>query len=421
MTVHKGEIMFGRYRIEGLLGQGGFGEVYLAENINLKVNRALKCIRKCRDVHGVAAREADILKNLRHPAIPIIYDIEENEEFVCIIEEYISGMSLNSLITHTKSISTRRIITLIKELCEVLEYLHKNGIYHHDIKPDNIIIDNEKIKLLDYGNAARSNESNRVRMGTAGYAAPEMYGKERIGAGSDIYSIGMVILYLATGKKNIEAAEEIHAKELRMIIDKCLCHSTEERISSVRELRILLNKISKRKSLMENVSLRISYAGTVSHCGTTHCAIKAAEQYINQGHKVLLCERNESGDFFNIIKGAKRVRQKGGIYEVNGITMIPEYYGCVEVDYDRYDIIINDYGVLNNDNREEILSADQIYLVSGGQQYEAEQLNQALQLIPKENQREIHTVINLAGVRTYKKLIKQYHYPNPVRVGYDPD
>ena len=105
----KDEIVCGKYRIEALLGRGAFGEVYLAEHINLKVYRAVKCISKCHDFYGIATREADILKNLRHPAIPIIYDIEENDDCVCIIEEFVKGMSLNSFITkhrNTKNICT---------------------------------------------------------------------------------------------------------------------------------------------------------------------------------------------------------------------------------------------------------------------------------------------------------------------------
>ena len=100
-----GELVFDKYKIIRLLGKGAFGQVYLAEHINLKVYRALKCIRRCPEYNGFHTREADILKNLRHPSIPIIYDIEEKDDCVCIIEEFVEGMSLKSRINNNIGIT----------------------------------------------------------------------------------------------------------------------------------------------------------------------------------------------------------------------------------------------------------------------------------------------------------------------------
>lgn len=164
----KDEVVCGKYRIEALLGRGAFGEVYLAEHVNLKVYRAVKCISKGHDFYGVATREADILKNLRHPAIPIIYDIEENDECVCIIEEFVKGMSLNSFITKHGNISVKEIADIALQLCQILEYLHDNKVYHADIKPENILYDNGRIYLLDYGNARTGDENINLKIGTKG-------------------------------------------------------------------------------------------------------------------------------------------------------------------------------------------------------------------------------------------------------------
>ena len=83
--------MSGRYEIVRLLGTGAFGKVYLARHINLNVFRAIKCISLCQDSYATAYREADILKNLRHPSIPIIYDIEQDDNYVYIIEPCFIG------------------------------------------------------------------------------------------------------------------------------------------------------------------------------------------------------------------------------------------------------------------------------------------------------------------------------------------
>ncbi len=191
--------MFSRYRIEELLGTGAFGEVYLAEHLNLKVNRALKCIKKCRDIYRTAVREADILKDLRHPAIPIIYDIEENEECVCIVEEYVEGSSLSSLLSDKGKLPVRNIIDITLDLCNAVEYLHDRKVFHRDIKPENIIYNGRSIKLLDYGSAVCANGKRAPAMGTKWYAAPEVYTGSTSDAGGDIYSIGAVMLTAAAG------------------------------------------------------------------------------------------------------------------------------------------------------------------------------------------------------------------------------
>ena len=180
--------MFGRYRVESALGKGAYGTVYLAEHINLKVFRAIKCIRKCQDIYGTAHREADVLKNLRHPAIPIIYDIEENDDCVCIIEEYVEGVSLNSFISTHKRISMRRIIQIVLQICEVVGYLHDNRIYHADIKPENILLDeNFTVKISDFGLSRMVNILNisetKGKFGTTHWMPPEIMKAKKLSIG----------------------------------------------------------------------------------------------------------------------------------------------------------------------------------------------------------------------------------------------
>ena len=145
--------------------------------------RAVKCINIYQNNCDTAYREADILKNLRHPSIPHIY----------VIEEYIEGMSLTQLISQQKLCAGKAVEYAI-QLCNIIAYMNDNHTYHLDIKPDNIIFFNNNIRLVDYGNAILDVEQPDIRIGTIGYASPEMYGKEKINSGSDVYSIGMVLL-----------------------------------------------------------------------------------------------------------------------------------------------------------------------------------------------------------------------------------
>lgn len=412
--------MFGRYRVESALGKGAFGTVYLAEHINLKVFRAIKCIRKCQDIYGTAHREADVLKNLRHPAIPIIYDIEEDEECVYIVEEYVQGQSLKELISRKRLIHIGEVKRISLCLCEVMEYLHNKGIYHLDIKPENIIISEGRIRLLDYGNSITEDSSEQIRMGTKGYASPEMYGSEKISSASDIYSIGVLMLEMITGKKDKEAVKEVHPPELKKIIQKCMCHTGRERYFSFKHILNALNKLNNKK-LGSNVSLNIHIGGVEKHCGVTYCAMSIAKLYGSKGRKTIVYELNDSEDMIEVAK-AEDFRFNGGVFFLRGLSVFPNYYGYVkEPCFSDYEVIIKDYGVIDEDNVEEFLSGDLVLVVSGCEPYELKRLSEFIRFskIPcNDNCDKFRTLINFADARRYKRAIRKYEIPNPVRVPY---
>ncbi|MCM1308301.1 MAG: serine/threonine protein kinase [Butyrivibrio sp.] len=416
--------MFSRYRIEELLGTGAFGEVYLAEHLNLKVIRVLKCISKCRGAHLTAVREADILKNLRHPAIPIIYDIEENDDCVCIIEEYAEGLSLNSLLKDKEKLPIRQIIGITLELCGAVEYLHGRGIIHRDIKPENIIYNGKSIKLIDYGNASGAGDKSAPAMGTKWYAAPEMYTGNASDEGGDIYSIGVIMLTAAVGKKDIEGLKEIRPREFAEIVGKCLSHSRKERFNSVTELKKALLKIRKNKSVSETVSLRIAFAGAYPHCGTTHCSLTAVRALSRSGFAAVAEERNESRDFMELIKAAGRVVFDRGVYTADGICMVPDYGGCAVTEHRRgFDRIVCDYGRVSEANSEEITSADYVCLVTGAKPYELKRTKELTKRLSQASEGisdRLVTVVNFAGETNVGALASQ-GIVNPVRMPYQPE
>ena len=188
--------MFGKYRVLSTLGTGNSSTVYLAEHIRLNVYRAIKCIPKDTSLVSSPSSEATLLKDLNHPGIPIIYDIEEDDISICIIEEYISGKSLRSYINDTDNIKTSEICDIAVKLCDILEYLHNcdNEIIHLDIKPDNIIIDeHNNVKLIDFGSSIHKAGLTQAGMISPGYAAPEQYSGKELTYQTDIYSVGMVL------------------------------------------------------------------------------------------------------------------------------------------------------------------------------------------------------------------------------------
>lgn len=414
-------IYFDRYRILERIGSGTYGEVYKVCQINLNSIRALKCIDKCYADYDTVVREANILKNLRHPGIPIIYDIEEDEECVYIIEEFVEGLSLDSQIKRQK-FSVSEAVYIVKKLCGIIEYLHGEGFFHQDIKPANIIYHKHEIKLIDYGSAGRLGERYEYNTGTKGFAAPETYGSNTMERTSDIYSVGIVLLVLLTGKADTNSIAQVKPPELVTIIRKCMSHSKRARYSTVSELQMELNRLSRKKNVSQKVSRHIALIGAYPHCGTTHTAIILANVIRKHNKHVLICEENPSGDFFHILVNEERVSFNGGIFQAEGIDFLPCYDGCMEaVEENSYDFIIHDYGAYAN-NLKDIVMTDRICLVSGSKPYEIREAELVADQLIKNDvnvKGKLYTLCLFSDYRDYCKLLRNPKVINPIRIAYE--
>lgn len=202
------KLLFGKYRIISTLGAGSSGTVYLAEHLKLKVYRAIKCIPKdtARNTSNFSEeqllKEAGLLKNLNHPGIPLIYDIDEDDHFFYMIEEFIQGDSLEDLILHQEIIPEEQFINYGMQICAVLDYLHHLSPYpilYQDLKPEHIILCGNQVKIIDFGIASFITVfgKNFQLYGTEGYAAPEALNGDTVTTASDIYSLGKVLEALA--------------------------------------------------------------------------------------------------------------------------------------------------------------------------------------------------------------------------------
>ena len=151
-------VLFGKYQITGTLGTGRNGTVLLAVHLGLREYRAIKRVRK-EQRPGVFLREAEILKSLRDPGIPVIYDLEEDQNYFYIIEEYLEGHSLSALMKERGSLTRAEIAAYGSELCRILVYLHSlkpNPILHLDLQPKNLMICGGALKLIDFDQAVFS-------------------------------------------------------------------------------------------------------------------------------------------------------------------------------------------------------------------------------------------------------------------------
>ncbi|NLC68272.1 MAG: protein kinase [Clostridiaceae bacterium] len=256
------KLLGGRYRLVKIIGRGGTSVVYLAENVNLGTFWAVKRIQKNTGMAKVLKAEPDILKKLNHPALPRIIDIIEDNENIYIIQDYIEGNSLYKELKKVKKFPEKQVMEWAKQICDVLAYLHSfkpNPIIYRDMKPSNIILTPwGDIKLVDFGIAREYKEeakNDTVYIGTRGYAAPEQYGGGQSNITTDIYSLGVTLYNLLTGKGPDKYPfgldfpgnfEKDISHGMMQVICKCTRYNPQERYQSVQELKKDIEAIEKK-------------------------------------------------------------------------------------------------------------------------------------------------------------------------------
>jgi eukaryotic-like serine/threonine-protein kinase len=254
----------GRYRIIRKLGSGGMANVYLAEDQELGRRVAIKILneRHANDDQFVERfrREAKNAAGLSHPNIVSIYDRGEAEGTYYIAMEYLDGRSLKELIVARGPAPMQVAIDYARKILDALRFAHRNGIVHRDIKPHNVIVDAEgRVKVTDFG-IARAGTSQMTEVGsiigTAQYLSPEQAKGAPVDQTSDLYSVGIVLYELLTGKvpftgdspveiamKHISAPPEPPSslrpdvpEDLDLIVLRALGKTPEDRYPSAEEM-----------------------------------------------------------------------------------------------------------------------------------------------------------------------------------------
>ena len=217
-----GTILAGRYRIVGLLGKGGMGEVYRADDLKLSQPVALKFLPDSYLSDGAALarfhREVRVARQVSHRNVCRVYDIGEIDGRHYLSMEFIKGEELSSLLRRIGRLPSDKAVQIARQICAGLAAAHENGILHRDLKPANIMIDSDgNARITDFGLAGLAEEfrEDEVRAGTPAYMAPEQFDGETPSVKSDIYSLGLVLYELFTGKRAFEASTLGELIELR--------------------------------------------------------------------------------------------------------------------------------------------------------------------------------------------------------------
>ncbi|GIN91421.1 serine/threonine-protein kinase PrkC [Siminovitchia terrae] len=221
-----GKRISGRYNIIKMVGGGGMANVYLARDMILDRDVAVKILRLDfadeEEFIRRFQREAQSATSLNHPNIVNVFDVGEEDNIYYIVMEYVDGMTLKQYIQNYYPISVEKVIDIVKQLTSALEHAHYNHIIHRDIKPQNILIDHDgNVKITDFGIAmalsATSITHTNAVLGSVHYLSPEQARGGMATKKSDIYSLGIVMFELLTGRLPFsgESAVSIALKHLQ--------------------------------------------------------------------------------------------------------------------------------------------------------------------------------------------------------------
>jgi serine/threonine-protein kinase len=205
-------VNIGRYNINDEIGRGAMGVVYSAHDPNLDITLALKVLRKDRLTSESFVRrfmaEARALGRLDHPEIVRVYNVDQDGEEVYIAMEFISGEPISSLMKKQQQFSPEAIVDFGARMADALDYAHRKGIIHRDVKPSNIICTTDgKLKITDFGIAhiedpagVEETQAGEI-LGTPAYMSPEQVLGRPVDGRSDLFSLGIIMYEMATGTR----------------------------------------------------------------------------------------------------------------------------------------------------------------------------------------------------------------------------
>ena len=268
--IQEGSFIEDRYEVIARIGAGGMSDVYKAKDHVLGRNVAIKVLKQefSEDSNFLSKfrAEAQSAAGLEHPNIVNIYDVGSEAGMYYIVMEYIAGMTLKTYIEKKGSLNYKETISIAIQVGRGIEAAHKNGIVHRDIKPQNIMISNDgKVKVTDFGiaRAASNNTIHSDVMGSVHYTSPEQARNGFVDYKSDIYSLGIVMYEMVTGRVPYDGDTAVavaiqHLQDemvppsryapdlphsLEMIILKCTQKSPDRRYADMAEVLVDLKRV----------------------------------------------------------------------------------------------------------------------------------------------------------------------------------
>ncbi len=336
--------MIDGYRILKVMKETETGAVILAEHESLGARRIIKCLSKDHPDCEQLVREARIMQRFRSEAIPIIYDIREEDGYTLLIEEFLEGESLKNYLKRRKTISRSEILDYSIQLSEILSYIHNpsHRVLHLDLKPENIIVSDHRMKLIDFGSALCREETglNRMIYGTLGFCAPEMKNGGEIDVQSDIFILGKIFEYMLLFTPVAPAG-------YKKIIAGCI-RKARKQFTDSNEVREALLKLQKKKSTVKyEEGIWVAVTGVPNGCSSSWFAFRLAGELKKiTGANVLVLDCNSECNLEQLEDpGSTRESREFG-FRKDGITFAKRVF-CEDIKGWRgrdYDFVICDFG-----------------------------------------------------------------------------
>ena len=270
-----------KYEVIRVLRESAATAVLLVNYKKIGAFRILKAIHKASpDAHSILS-ESHLLQGINSSQIPTIYDVEDTEEMYYLVEEYVEGISLREYLLKTK-ITKEKLIEISIEICKILHTAGSETVLYRDMKPEHVIMQENNIKLIDFGISIRKSDAKNAKpLGTRGWAAPEQLAGEQLDERCDVYGIGKVIEYMQI---NSYAKGDFRIKR---IVDFATKKDKNKRITSVTELKRLLENLQGKRVYdkigKKHLEKRIAIVGGASAVGTTRIAMTLCSYFNKKG------------------------------------------------------------------------------------------------------------------------------------------
>lgn len=304
-------LWLGRYRILSILDSSSSNpHVFLAENVKIHEKRIIKKLEKNDKFFMQLRNEAKFLTEYKSEFSPELYDVEEDEKSLYLIEEYLNGVSLKKRVSDSEKLSEGELILITEELLEFLTFLHTNSkpVLYIDWKPENIILTEAGVKVVDFGSAVVLNEASDITgLATDCYAAPELAAGGEIGFFTDIYGFGSVVKFLAehTERKKICLFKRSVRERIFTLTKRCTEKEVGERCN-LSLLRAGFDKIKRRmsgetgedngvlKAFKGGLPRIIGVCGVEKGIGVTHICMLLISRLVKEKRKSAYVEFNDS-------------------------------------------------------------------------------------------------------------------------------
>lgn len=394
----------------------------------LETYRAVKIVPKTLVDYETFKHEALFLKTLRHPGIPLVYDVEEDLNYSYLIEEYLEGESLFALVKRLGKLSVKATVEIGIQICRIIQFMNhlQDPILYLDLQPGNLLVCENMVRLTDFDHAQYAEDVRTFgeRYGTIGFAAPEQYRGEPLDCRTDVFAIGALLYFMCHGKvpgTNPEYEESGDTRELDRIIRGCMAPDKEDRYRSAEDVEQVLcewKKLNLSNHAIE--SLNIVFVGAKAGIGTTHAALAMSSFLARNGYQTLYQEECDTDTIRNLLHHFHVRPDHAGVFHLGCLGIRPYYGRAVKMPYRYFPVTIKDAGTIWN-VQESVSDADFYILVCGGKDWEIHHTTHAINCLKAEG--KCILLWNHLSEKEFYKRSKQFsvpgfrlpHVTNPLR------